>query len=152
MRLAHPQPALVIGYGNELRGDDAAGPQVIQELLRLNLEGVKAVAVQQLTPECAHEISSARLVIFVDAAASPTPNQVVVHPLRPSNHASHIGHVSNPEELLALALALFHECPPAWLVTLPSRSFELGAGVSVVTAQAIPRAVAQIQELLATKR
>ena len=46
---------LVIGYGNELRGDDGVGPRVARELSpRLGVSfGVSAIDVHQLMPELA---------------------------------------------------------------------------------------------------
>ena len=60
--------ALVIGYGNELRGDDAAGPRVAAAVEQWQLPGVRVLILHQLTPELADPIASSGLVIFVDAA------------------------------------------------------------------------------------
>jgi Ni,Fe-hydrogenase maturation factor len=47
---------LVIGYGNELRGDDAIGQWV-----------ARAVAAHQLTPELAEDLAHTDYAVFVDA-------------------------------------------------------------------------------------
>jgi len=44
---------LLIGYGNELRGDDAIGPLVARALAELRLPGTQVLALTQLTPELA---------------------------------------------------------------------------------------------------
>ncbi len=66
--ILHPSSlVLVIGYGNELRGDDGIGPHVVSELAALELPGVLTRIVHQLLPELAAELADTCLVIFVDA-------------------------------------------------------------------------------------
>src|ERR1043165_3956952 len=60
-------PLLVIGYGNELRGDDAAGPEVARSIAELQLPGVEVLVRPILTPELADNVAQAATVIFVDA-------------------------------------------------------------------------------------
>ena len=40
---------VIIGYGNELRGEDAFGLDVIKELQKLSLKDTKLISVFQLT-------------------------------------------------------------------------------------------------------
>ena len=56
--------ALVIGYGNTLRGDDGVGPLAADTIRGWGLEGVAAISITQLTPELAEPISAARLAVF----------------------------------------------------------------------------------------
>lgn len=58
---------LIVGHGNQLRGDDAAGAQVANAVARWNIPNVTAMTVHQLIPELAIEISRADYVIFIDA-------------------------------------------------------------------------------------
>jgi hypothetical protein len=62
-----PGGVLVIGVGNDLRGDDGAGRAVVEELARLAVHGMHPVWSHQLVPELAEQISKAGMVIFVDA-------------------------------------------------------------------------------------
>jgi hydrogenase maturation protease len=114
---------LVIGYGNELRGDDAAGPKLAAAVTAANWNGVQALACHQLTPELAEEIAAARLVIFVDAAYE-TGQEVRARRLEPSATAGIMAHVADPRGLLSLAQALYGHCPPAWSITIPGASFD----------------------------
>ena len=59
---------LVIGYGNELRGDDGVGPRVARAVSDWRLPGVTALAVHQLAPELAEPLSLSDAAVFVDAA------------------------------------------------------------------------------------
>jgi hydrogenase maturation protease len=58
---------LIIGYGNSLRSDDAAGIKVAETIATWQLPHVRSLAVHQLTPELAAELAAVELVIFVDA-------------------------------------------------------------------------------------
>src|SRR4029079_16715395 len=69
---------LIIGYGNRLRGDDAAGYLAAESLRTLLIApDIEILAVHQLTPELAEPIAVAGRVIFLDAAASGTPGEIV---------------------------------------------------------------------------
>src|SRR5262245_30725916 len=56
---------VVVGYGNELRGDDAVGPRVAQAVAAWDLPGVCGLAIHQLTPELAEILAAAARAIFV---------------------------------------------------------------------------------------
>ena len=61
---------LVIGYGNELRGDDGVGPAAARAVAGWNRPGIVALDVHQLTPELADDVGQAGYVVFVDAGAT----------------------------------------------------------------------------------
>lgn len=138
---------LVIGYGNELRSDDGAGPATARAVDELGLPGVRALALPQLTPDLACEIAEARAVIFVDARPAEGPCAVEVLALVPSAPRPVGSHASDPQALLALAHALYGRCPPAWLVAVPGAQFDLGTELSPVTQAAVAEAVQHIQAL-----
>jgi hypothetical protein len=64
---------LVIGFGNDLCGEDAAGRMVAKQIARWNHPRVEAVSVHQLGPEFAKDIAEASMVIFVDAVPADQP-------------------------------------------------------------------------------
>ena len=72
---------LVIGYGNELRGDDGIGPRVAEAVAARNHPGVRVRIVCQLVPELAAELAEARTVIFVDALMDPDGGATELAPL-----------------------------------------------------------------------
>jgi hydrogenase maturation protease len=148
MPAAPNNPVLVIGYGNELRGDDAAGPRVVLGLGRAGLPGVRTLVVQQLTPELSEMVSQARAAVFVDASRSPATGKVAARRLDPSPGVDRAAHSSNPRALLALALALFGRCPPAWLVTIPGRCFDYGTRLSPAAERGVAEAVARVRQLI----
>lgn len=146
-----PPPAagsvLVIGYGNSLRGDDAAGPRVAEAVAELDRPGVEVRTCHQLTPELSVSVAVAERVIFVDAEDRP-PGAPVARAIGPEAGAgSGLGHGGDPREILALARLLYGRVPPAWLVSVPASSFELGTGLSPGCAAAIGPAVTLVREL-----
>ena len=144
------RPALVIGYGNTLRNDDAVGSRAATVVHGWGLPGVTALAVTQLTPELAEPLATARLAVFVDArlAAEGDLPEVEVRPLEPSGEASTFGHIGDPRRLLALARAVYGSCPRAWLVTVPAADVGLGEGLSPQAKRGLEDALARIAALL----
>jgi hydrogenase maturation protease len=142
-------PAVVIGYGSPLRGDDGVGPRVAETVAGWALPGVQALAVHQLTPELAEALAAARLAVFVDARPDPGGGTVEVSRLEPSEVASAVGHVSDPHGLLALTRAVYGRCPPAWWVTVPAAEFGPGERLSPGATLGVGEALAVVARLLA---
>lgn len=142
--------ALVIGYGNTLRGDDGAGPAVARAISARGLDGVDVIEAHQLAPEMAIAISLASKVIFIDATADPAATAVGAFRLAPRPGADPLSaHLSDPASLLWLAESLFGGAPEAWLVTIPGRRFDFTEALSPVAARASAAAAARVESLLA---
>lgn len=127
---------LVIGYGSPLRGDDSAGFQLAVELDRENPEGIRCMAVHQLTPELAEAIAGANEVFFVDVyAANAFSRDLCVMELTvESDHPSSISsHGQSPSTLLKLSAQLYDAHPKAWIVAIPAFEFSLGEHLSNMT-------------------
>jgi hydrogenase maturation protease len=131
---------LVIGYGNELRRDDGAGPRIARAVAAWGLPGVRAVAVHQLTADLAEAAAGAEQVFFVDAAFDGE-GEVRMRPVSPASERPSLGHTSSPCELLALAESLYGRRPRAWLVTVPAADLAFGEDLS-------PRAMQGLEEAL----
>ena len=141
-----PGTVLVIGYGNRLRGDDAVGPLAADAAAGWWLPGVEAVAVPQLTPELAAPLARARCAVFVDAATDA--DEVSCRAVTPSATASAMGHALDPGGLLGLALQAFGRAPGAWLLTLPTSAFEMGAGLTRAARTGLDEALDRIRRWL----
>jgi hydrogenase maturation protease len=108
-------PLLIIGYGNELRGDDGAGPRVAHAVAGWNRLDVRGVAVHQLTPELAPLLANHERVAFVDAAMNGPAGWRRLHP---ACGLAALGHMSDPGWLLALTRELYGWVPETWLATI----------------------------------
>ena len=165
---------LIIGYGNPLRGDDAAGAKVADIVANWNLPKVKAIALHQLMPELAIEISRADYVIFVDACGEEScarstrviplsanglanlpvdrsPNryrQSATAPVSAARSTSVFTHHHSAEGLLVLTRRVYGYAPPAWLLQLPAESFVLGEQLSATAQRGIDEATRTIERFL----
>jgi hydrogenase maturation protease len=141
------EAVLIVGYGNELRCDDAAGVVAAEALQDIHLEGVEIITRQQLVPEMAEAISRARGVIFLDAVDADADATVERKLVEPSSDRDVLTHACDPQTLLALAQALSGRCPEAWCVTIPGEDFEIGRRLSARTRAGIDAALREVKRL-----
>lgn len=147
MAAASIYDVVVIGYGNDLRGDDGLGPRVAAEIGCGAWPNVRAVAVHQLTPELVDILAQVQLAFFVDACARQDANPIEVHRIEPGNLAL-MTHAGDPRALLNLTQTLYGQAPNAWWVTIAGNNFDLGEKLSQVGEQHAKMAVDQIEHLL----
>lgn len=128
----NPQPrtTLLVGYGNECRGDDGLGPTVARLVDAMGLPEVSVLAVHQLTPELAEPLAAAGRAVFVDARAAPRHSPITVERLEAACAATVLTHSCRPADLLALCQLLYGHSPPAWLVTIAGSRFDPGDSLS----------------------
>jgi hydrogenase maturation protease len=139
---------LVIGYGNELRGDDAVGTKIAATVAGWGLAGVKAMAVHQLTPELAEVVSQSRAVIFVDATLQTESPEVRVLPIKPANSTPSSVHSADPATILFLAQTVFGRVPPGWWVLVPGECFEFTESLSPLAQRGLEMALQRIRALI----
>lgn len=145
---SHHDSILVIGYGNDLRGDDGAGRLVADIVETWRLPYVRTVSVPQLVPETAEEIAEARLVIFVDAYPARAGWPVHAMPIEPRETCPTFGHQSDPSSMLRLSQLLYGHCPEAWMVGVPGVGFDCCEGLSETTEAAVYDAVGEVRKLV----
>ncbi len=138
---------LVIGYGSTLRGDDAAGFLLAEELSAE--EGISTLPVHQLTPDLAATIAEAEEVVFVDSEFGEHVNGIQIHLLLPGGTGTASSHGCSPSALLDLTERLYGRRPVATVIGIPARDAELGEHVSAITRTGIEDAKRWILERLA---
>ncbi|HEX4086940.1 MAG TPA: hydrogenase maturation protease [Chthoniobacteraceae bacterium] len=144
--------ALIIGYGNPLRGDDAAGHRAVEILSAMSDpgNGTRFVAVHQLTPELAETVAGADDVYFIDAAEASKerhPGTVrceAIQAIPPGGEA--LGHHMTPQQLLAFTAALYGARPRAFVYTIAAESFDYGAPLSRAVVSAMPSLVRRLRD------
>ena len=145
-----PTPVvLVIGYGNDLRGDDCAGRRAAQIIADRCDNRITVRSVHQLTPDLAPLIADADLVIFADASAEALAEDVRVRTLSPSSPFLGDVHSGSASELLGLANWLYGKFPQSYAVDIAADNFGFSDQPSPRTQTAIMNAVAQIDTLIA---
>lgn len=138
-----PLRALVIGYGSPIRGDDALGPLVADQIetrVTADPELSAQVEVQArhiLTAELVDDLARAERVIFIDAAANRAPGEVSRQRLAPDASAlSTMAHFHDPRELLAWCQTLYQRVPETWLVSAGGADWGYACYTLSETAQA----------------
>lgn len=139
---------LVIGYGNELRGDDGLGPLVAKAVAAANIPGVRVLTARQLLPEFAADLAQARLVVFVDASEAWNESGVEVRSLSAETATDWCTHRADPRPLLALARAIYEQTPEAWWLTVSGRDFDFGEGLSGVAEENARQALACLKSFI----
>ena len=130
--------ALVIGYGNRLRGDDGAGQRLVEWLAAQHQPGVVTLACHQLMPELIQPLRTASRVLFIDAAQGAQGVRLLPLSSHRANRWSPgiFSHALSPLQLLALAEQLDGSAPEAWQLLIPAHCSQLGQRLSRPTASA----------------
>ena len=145
---------VIIGYGNTLRSDDAAGQIVAREVEKKNWENVRSLAVHQLTPELAADLSSSELVIFVDAYVARENEGVRVRQLSRTDEflinesTASFGHTGDGRSLLVLCQTIYNRTPDAYWVLVPAVDFQFGEQLSPIAERGVVSALAILEKLI----
>jgi len=154
-----PAGVRVIGYGNTLRRDDGVGWHAARRLAGdPRLARARVVAEHQLAPELAYDMSTAGLVILVDASTATPAGTISVRQLA-APEASGAGasgagpgatsHHVTPEVLLALARELYGTAPAAVAVSVGVADMGPGEGLSPLVAAVVPVVADTVARLVA---
>ncbi len=146
------QGALVIGYGNTLRGDDGIGPHVAAQLEALSLPGVRLLQIQQLLPELCEELAGTSLAVFVDACARRQDPPVLIARLEAAGGSGIWTHSLAPGQLLGMTRLFHDQAPEAWLVSVAGEDFGLREGLSETGERHVRLAALQVAALLNSRR
>ena len=116
---------LVLGYGNTLRGDDAAG-RVVAERLQAAVRNpaIEIRSLHQLAPELMEPLSRVERAIFIDASTTGRPGRYMRVPLHPAPQCARFSHQATPEALLSGARSLYGRCPEATLYLIPGQAYD----------------------------
>lgn len=149
---------LLIGYGNDLRGDDGLGWVVAQHLAEtLQCPDVEVLPVHQLYPELAESISRAEFVIFVDAREGDHPGELhyarmTAPPINADEHiqagSSAFTHFVDPGLLTLAARDLYGARPQAIMLSVTGIAFDFQEELSPEIQQTIPILLDYIQTLI----
>jgi hydrogenase maturation protease len=144
--------ALVVGYGNALRTDDGLGWHAARLLAGdPRLDGVDVLQRHQLTPELALDVSTAALVVLVDATRHCPPGTFTMYRVERADDAATIwSHQLSPSSLVALAYELYRRVPDVFVVSCGVESLEIGDGLSPPVEAALPRVVDAVAEFIAS--
>ena len=142
---------LIVGYGNPLRSDDGLGPLAAALLADdPRLRGARVLQRHQLTPELAADVAEASLVILIDVNIVDESGVVSVRRLdETAGSGSGSSHHAAPEDLIALARALWDASPAVFIVSVGAASLEVGEDLSPPLLRALPAVVDAVATIVA---
>jgi hydrogenase maturation protease len=140
--------ALLIAYGNPLRGDDGIAWRIANEMRSSGSDDIHVLCVHQLMPELAEAVSESEIVIFLDAATDGEAGLVRCRPIEPQSQPMRFWHHMTPGELLGLCVQLYATKPLSFLVTVPGECFGQCDTLSNAAASAIPQALTVLHQLI----
>lgn len=151
-----PAPAaavLVVGVGNEMRSDDAAGLHAVRRLRPL-LRGdrVSVVEHERETLGLVERLQGVRAAVLVDAIRSGAPAGTIhrldaaAGPIPADLRGSSSTHAVGVAEALELARALGSLPERVLLYGIEGRRFDAGVGLSGEVLAALPALVSELRE------
>lgn len=144
--------ALIIGYGNPLRGDDGLGRAAAERLREMALPQVEVLAAHQLTPELAEDLSGVDLAIFIDAREGGRPGAWRAEAVVPEADAGRaFTHHATPPGLVANARLLYGRAPEAMLFSMSGETFGYREGLSEAVEAALPAMLAAVMERIGAR-
>ena len=141
---------LVIGFGNRLRGDDAAGPLAAEKVADecRDEPSIRCMPRPQLPPELAEDLSEVEAVIFLDADAEAEPGDIRCREVTPNAEGSLATcHSLSPTQLCTLCRSVYGSAPRAVLLSIGAGNLDYGDELSGPVEDALPRFVEKAAEL-----
>jgi hydrogenase maturation protease len=108
---------VIVGIGNDLRGEDGFGIAVAR---RLSKSGLKTLTTVQLVPEMCLTLQSAQKIVFVDASIGL--NYLLATPL--PSFESGFTHQINPFVFMALLRKLYGFKGAFYLYSMQTKNFD----------------------------
>ena len=146
---------LIIGHGHGRRGDATVGAEIAEMIASWHLPSVKSMSVPDLTPDLVNDIVATDYVIFVEACGGESCARTTqIDPIVPGFHPSRTMQSGasdcQPLSLLNLTQQLYGRTPQAWLLQVPTESFDAGEALSATAQRGYDRAVRTIEQFLKT--
>lgn len=117
---------IIIGYGNDLRGEDAFGVDVISLLQKQTQEKVlkdtKLLKEYQLTPEICLELLDATKIIFVDACYGKDHYALACDITETQN--TNLSHHISPKVIIAMLNSVYGIYPEYEIYSMVTDEFD----------------------------
>lgn len=122
---------LIVGIGNELRGDDGIGAYICRCIEEKKIEGVHTLISHQLHTELAEEFLAYDHIVIADASVNEKP--VEFYPLKPGQLApASSSHHVNASMLAAIAKQLYNKELSIMICSVKAEDFEIGSSLSAL--------------------
>ena len=124
------QKILLIGIGNNCRGDDGLGWKFVELVESMRLDFIDHEYRYQLQVEDAALISEYDVVYFVDATYEKLMDGFTVRPCIACDKEQVSSHAQNPGTILKLANHLYQKFPEAWILAISGEEWGLQTSLS----------------------
>lgn len=141
------QKILLIGIGNNCRGDDGLGWKFIELVESMGLDFISHEYRYQLQVEDAALISEYEVVYFVDASYEKMDKGFELRPCIAFDEEQVSSHAQSPGAILRLANDLYQKFPEAWILTIAGESWEIQTSLSETAERNLVEATSFFAEL-----
>ena len=122
---------LIIGIGNYGRRDDGLGWAFLDAIQEQSiLKEAEVIYCYQLNVEDAELISTADIVVFIDAFERELDNGSSFEVCRPENNFSFTTHALSPGVIVSLCSSLYDKHPISYVLKIKGNEWELKEGLS----------------------
>lgn len=130
---------LLVGVGNPLRGDDAAGIEAAAKMAAYNIPQLEVITLQQLDVALIDKMRNYDQVIITDA--SVTVNTVTLDAVSTLNSGTMHSHHADAALLYQLMQQLYGKTPIMMLCQIPAVDFTIGNSLSKTAVAGVDEAV-----------
>jgi hydrogenase maturation protease len=128
-------PLLLLGIGNDSRGDDGLGWHFAERVQERFGDRVAVEFRYQLQVEDAELIRQYKQVVFVDASEKSHEEGFLLQPCEPAASYCYSSHLQSPEAILYLCTNLYHKQPRAWILSICGEDWLLGRTMSATASR-----------------
>ena len=121
---------LIIGIGNEGRGDDGLAWKFLDELKQHSISGWQLVYRYQLNVEDAELVKNADVVVFVDSFMGKLKKGFSIEECHSRVDFEYTTHALNPCTVLAICNNLYKKRPTTYVLKIQGYEWGLGQGIS----------------------
>lgn len=124
------QKILLVGIGNNCRGDDGLGWKFVELVESMGLDFIEHEFRYQLQVEDAALIGEYDVVYFVDATYEKLKDGFGIRPCIASREGHFSTHAQSPEAILGLTKSLYNKNPEAYVLAVTGQEWELQTHLS----------------------
>jgi hydrogenase maturation protease len=132
---------LLIGIGNNCRGDDGLGWKFVDLLENMGFDFLDHEYRYQLQVEDAALVSEYDVVVFVDATYEKLDEGFEVRPCVATEQSFFSTHAQSPEAILHLTNTLYKKFPKAYVIAICGEGWELQTSLSETAEKNLQTAV-----------
>lgn len=141
------QKILLIGIGNDSRGDDGLGWKFVELVEAMGLDFIDHEYRYQLQVEDAALISEYDVVYFVDATYENLNAGFELRTCIATDEEQVSTHAQTPGAILKLANNLYNKFPEAWVLAIGGECWELQTSLSAIAEKNLVEATSFFAEL-----